>query len=265
MGEQTEYHFHNSYHLGDNVFNLIFFNTIRRYYETKNIIIHYYCKKCYISQLVEFIDSNHLILKPLHLKPRNSIELWVNNRFFPYNHDLLPKPLDFNNFYVNFFNVVVQKLNFRLKLNKLEYRCNRLLDMYDNHLSDKYKNIDILFLNSKPLSGQFDYNQTQWDNYIKRANKLFNVCTTTKVDGVKSTADDKLTIKFIATISTHVPVIIAINSGVLPGLLNKYTLSNVKRFYTFDNRSYYSYPNFVSKSSIEDIKLSELKPFIKKK
>lgn len=264
MSEENVYHFHNIYHLGDNVFNLIFFNAIRRYFETKNIIIHYYCKKCYISQLTQFIESDNLVLKTLQFKPRNSIELWVNNRLFSCNHDLSPKPLDYNRFYVNFFNAVLEKINFRLKIKKFEYRCNRLVDIYNN-LSNDYKNIQILVVNSNPLSGQFDYNKTQWDNYIKRLNTHFKVCTTTKVDGVKCTFDDKLTIKSIAAVSIKVPVIIAINSGVVPGLLNKYTLRNVKRFYTFDNRSYYSYPNFVAKSSIEEITLAELNSFIKKK
>ena len=264
MSDEKEYHFHNIYHLGDNVFNLIFFNAIRRYYERKNIIIYYYCKKCYVSQLSEFIDSDNLILKTLQFKPRNSVELWVNNRLFSYNHDLLPKPLDFNEFYVNFFNVVLKKINFRLKIRKFEYRCNRLVDIYNN-LSDNYKNIQILVLNSNPLSGQFDYDKTQWDNYIQRLNKHFKVCTTTKVEGVKCTFDDKLSIKSIAAVSTRVPIIIAINSGVVPGLLNKHTLRNVKRFYTFDNRSYFSYPNFIAKSSIEEITLTELQSIIKKK
>lgn len=265
MSEGHEYHFHNVYHLGDQVFNLIFFNIIRRYYERKNIIIYYYCRKCYISQLSEFIDSDNLILKPIHFKPRNSIELWVNNRLFPYNHDLLPKPLDYNKFYVNFFNIVLEKINFRVKLHKFEYRCNRLVDTYNKICKDKYKHIDILIVNSNPLSGQFDYNKHQWDNYIKRLNTHFRICTTTKVDGILSTADDELTIKSIAALSTRVPVIIAINSGVVPGLLNKHTLRNVKRFYTFDNRSYYSYSNFVAKSSIEEITLAELRSLIKKK
>ena len=264
MSEGKECHFHNIYHLGDNVFNLIFFSAIRRYYERKNIIIYYYCKKCYISQLSEFIDSDNLILKTLQSKPRNSVELWVNNRFFPCNHDLLPKPLDFNEYYVKFFNVVLDKIKFRLKLHKFEYRCNRLVDMYNN-LSDNYKHIQILIVNSNPLSGQFDYNKTQWDNYIKKLNTHFKVCTTTKVEGVKCTFDDKLSIKNIAAVSIKVPIIIAINSGVVPGLLNKHTLRNVKRFYTFDNRSYFSYPNFIAKSSIEEITMAELQLFIKKK
>jgi hypothetical protein len=211
-----------------------------------------------MPQLQEFVHSDQIKLKSLSVKPIKSVELWVNNRFFGYNHDLLPKPLNFNAFYVTFFNTVLAKLNFNATIKQLEYRSEDLLCLYKK-LTDKYKNIQILILNSQPLSGQFEYNKVEWDTYIKNLNRQFRICTTTKVDNINCTMDDNLTIKNIAALSIKVPVIIAINSGVVPGLLNKYTLRNVKRFYTFDNRSYYSYPNFVSKSNIYDISVNELR------
>ena len=57
------YHLHNSYHLGDNVFNLILFNIIKKYIEANNIKIFYYAKNEYISQLSEFICSKNIIFK----------------------------------------------------------------------------------------------------------------------------------------------------------------------------------------------------------
>lgn len=260
--EPITYHLHNSYHLGDNVFNLIFFNIVRRYIETKNIHIYYYCKDCYLEQVKEFVHSDNIQLKPLADKPNNSVELWVNNRLFGYNHDLLPKPLDYNVFYVNFFNIVLEKLQFKgVTIKNLEYRPPDLLELYDK-LNDKYKDIQILILNSQPLSNQYDYKKKEWDNYITNLNKVFKICTTTKVKNINCTMDDNLTIKNIAALSIKVPVIIAINSGVVPGLLNKYTLTNVKRFYTFDTRCYYSYPNFLSKNKITDISVNELQSVI---
>ena len=111
-----------------------------------------------------------------------------------------------------------------------------------------------MVLNSQPLSDQYKYNKSEWDNYICVLNKLYNVVTTTKVNNeIKCTTDDNFTIKTIAAISTKVPIIIAINSGVVPGLLNIYTLTNVKQFYTFDSRCCYSYPNFVSRENIYEI------------
>jgi hypothetical protein len=126
----------------------------------------------------------------------------------------------------------------------------------------KYKNIDILILNSKPLSNQYNYIVNDWNNYINLIKNLFKICTTTKINDILSTEDDNLTIKSIASISTNVKIIIAVNSGVLPGLLNEYTLKNVKQVYIFDDKNYYSYPNFMKKNNINEITINELKTII---
>ena len=83
----TILHFHNSYHLGDNVFNLILFYMIKDIILTNNIKIFYYAKKDYLPQLKEFISSENIILSSLNYKPKGSTELWINNRIFGYNHD----------------------------------------------------------------------------------------------------------------------------------------------------------------------------------
>ena len=93
-------------------------------------------------------------------------------------------------------------------------------------------------------------------------NQNYKVVTTTKVDGVCCTMDDHLTIKDIASISIKARIIIAINSGVVPGLLNKYTLNNVNKVYIFDNRCEYSYPKFTNKNNINDITCSEINQYI---
>jgi hypothetical protein len=49
---------------------------------------------------------------------------------------------------------------------------------------------------------------------------------------------------------------------VVPGCLNKYTLKNIRHAYIFDDRVYFSYPNFENKNNIEEITLSELKKII---
>jgi hypothetical protein len=69
-----------------------------------------------------------------------------------------------------------------------------------------------------------------------------------------------MTIKDIAALSTQSKVVIAINSGVVPGLLNVHTMESVKQFYIFDNHCYYSFPNFQNKGlgCITEISINEL-------
>ena len=95
--------------------------------------------------------------------------------------------LDYNVFYVNFFNIVLEKLQFKgVTIKNLEYRPPDLLELYDK-LNDKYKDIQILILNSQPLSNQYDYKKKQWDNYITNLNKVFKICTTTKIKNINCT------------------------------------------------------------------------------
>jgi hypothetical protein len=258
------YHIHNVHGLGDSVFNMILFYNIKQYIEGNNIRIFYYAKKDYLSQLREFNCSNNVFLNSIDKAPNFSLELWINNDFFEYTHshaELLQKPLNYNIFYKNFFNIVLKKLNINLPIQRMLYYDDELINRYNN-LPIKYKNADIMILNSTPLSGQYEYNKAIWDNYIIKLNKHFKIITTTKVHNVLCTGDDKLKIKDIASLSTKAKVVIAINSGVFPGLLNYYTLTSVKHFYIFDNRCYYSYPNFENKNCITDIKIEELSRYI---
>ena len=256
------YHLHNSHHLGDNVFNCILFYLIKEYIEHNNITIFYYAKKEYHAQLKEFICSENVCLSCLDLKPPNSIELWIDDKLFDNRHGNMKQPYCYNEFYKKFFTEVLYKLKIPINIPRFYYEDPELLDRYNN-IHNKYKNFDILILNSQPLSGQFKYNKSQWDNYIIHLNTQFNILTTTKVNNdILCTLDDNLTIKDIASLSTRAKVIIAINSGVVPGLLNIYTLKNVRHVYVFENRSFYSYPNFENKKNITDISVDELKKYI---
>jgi len=260
------YYLHNEYHLGDNVFNFILFYNLKDYIEANNIKIFYYANRCYLPQLKEFLCSPNIYLASIEYKPSTSIQLWINNPLFMYRHDKQNMPVCFNKFYLKFFNNVLNMLHINYSLSKFCYSDLNLLADYDN-LEEKYKSIDILFLNSQPLSNQYNYNKIEWDNYIRLLNNLnkYKIVTTTKVSNeINCTLDDNLTVKKIASVSLKASIIIAVNSGVVPGLLNINTLQNVKRFYTFDRNCYYSYPHFVSKNNINDISFDELASLLNK-
>lgn len=271
MSENKILYFHNIYGLGDSVFNLIFFNIINNLIIKKKIKIFYYTKIEYIKQLNEFIINNNINLLSLEEKPDNSVELWIENDYFEYTFTNLLKRvrnnsnethIKFNDFYKGYFNAVFKKSGFNITINRFVYYDEDLLNRY-NLIPDKYKNFDILILNSQPCSGQYKYIKEEWDNYIIGLNNRFKILTTTKVnDDILCTYDDKLTIKDIASLSTKAKVVIAINSGVVPGLLNFYTLTNMKHFYIFDNNCCYSYPNFENRNNINDITFEELENYI---
>jgi hypothetical protein len=264
-------HLYNPYHLGDNIFNFILFYNLKPYLEIHNIFINYYCKPEYINQISEFNCSHHITIKNIDEgKPENAIELWQNNEYIDFTFEKIhiqakqnnSKRVNYNLYYKYFFNKFLNKINIPLSLSHLCYKDHDLKVRY-KRLSPKYKRLDLLVINSVPFSGQYNYNKEIWDGMVKIYNNNYKMVTTTKVEGVDCTMDDNLTIKDIAAISTKTKVIICINSGVVPGLLNVYTLNRVKKVYTFDDRCFYSYPNFQVKEDIRGITCFELDNFIK--
>ena len=267
------FHFHNFYHLGDNVFNMIFFKNIQQYIEKEKIIIFYYCLSQYITQVSEFNNSTNVFIKEIDKRPENSFELWIDReikglsftKIYNINKSLGKTHTNYNVFFVNFYNILLNIMKINITLNIFYYKDNDLKQRYFNinkKYNKKYYKIELLILNSQPLSGQFDYNKHVWDEHITYLSKKYNVITTTKVDNIKCTTDDNLTVKDIAAISVKAKIIIAVNSGVVPGLLNKYTLNNVKQVFIFDDRCKFSYKKFQNKTNIKDINENEINKYI---
>jgi hypothetical protein len=161
-----------------------------------------------------------------------------------------------NIYYVAFFNEVLQKLRIPFTFTTLEYTDPELLRRYDDvnkKHQNKYDELDILIINSTALSGQYCRNDAEWNPLILKLNETYRIATTEKVPGVKCTWDDRLTIKDIAAISTKTKKIIAVNSGVVPGLFNTHTLNNVEVIYTFSYNDCYEHPKIISGTNINDM------------
>lgn len=266
------HYLHNIHGLGDSVFNMIFFNLIEEHIIADNILFCYFTKNEYIQQLTQFIKPglvNHVKLFLLDQKPAHSIELWINNKYFGYTFEgnVLNSPqriINYNHFYLHYFRHVLQKLTINANIQSILYSDNDLL-VRANAIPPEYKPVDVLILNSQPFSGQYNnYNKCIWDKYIQHlnSNSSLKIVTTTKVEGVLCTFDQNMTIKDIAALSTQAKVVIAINSGVFPGLLNVHTMESVKQFYIFDIYCYYSFPNFQKKSCITEISIDELNHYV---
>jgi hypothetical protein len=247
----------NEWHLGDNMFCCIFFHNIKTYLEQNHIFIYHYCLFENIYQLQEFNSSPNIKILPLTDIPNDKKihNLWMGCRDYPYNYYTMTDKADI--FLCKFFNVILKNMCIPTELPQFTYddpdlllRCENINIKTDN----KYNDIDILFINSQPLSGQFHYNNDEWNQVITLFSKKYNIVTTRKVEGIKCTLDDNLTIKDIAAISTKIKKIIAINTGPVVGLLNKYTLENVDNFYYFDNSKFeYSFPKFEKLQHIKQI------------
>ena len=219
---------HNIYGLGDSVFNMILFKLIKEYIIDNNIQIYYYTKKEHIYQLNQFNDNNNVKIFSLDIKPEKSLELWINNKYFNYTHidvcnNNSKKRINYNKYYLNFFNIVLRKLKFNTSISSILYSDNDLLTRVDT-IPPEYKNFDILIINSQPFSGQYKYKKYIWDKYIKIINSKFKIVTTTKVNGVLCTFDKRLSIKDIASLSTKAKVILPFFFFVV--VVNTHTQAN---------------------------------------
>jgi hypothetical protein len=249
---------YNDWHLGDCLFVIVYLYNCKQYMIDNNIIINFYVNKEYINQLNEFKFSENINLYDITLKPNDSINTWIAADNYEYNNTSMyvnnprNKQPAFNDFLATFYSNVGKQFNLP-SIDNFSYIDEDLLMRYEK-LDEKYKNIDILIINSEPKSGQYNYNKDEWDKFIYELSSKYKIVTSNKVENILCSCDNKLSIKDIAAISTNVDYVIAIHTGPLIPLFNKYTLQRVKQWFILDNERKFSYPNTVNVSELNDIK-----------
>jgi hypothetical protein len=217
---------HQLFHLGDNIINFIFFHKIKDYIEQNDIIIHYHCHEQYHKNLHDFNCSENIKILPcepdkiygynLHLQ--NGV---ANDRFI---EDRL----------CNAFNIFLNNHNIPISVDLFEYEDLDLFKRFEE-LEDKYKKIDILVINSQPLSGQYHQyytNKNDWNDYCIKLSEKYTIATTEQVNH-NILCLDTFSVKNIAAIALNVKKIIAINTGPSIALYNKNILDNIEDFYLF--------------------------------
>lgn len=258
-------HCHANHHLGDIMFTFIVLYNIKEYLENNDTTVFFYTRTEHIEQMKDFKPIKEMQFFDFSQKPENSIEIWNCDDYFfepdrkKHNHSKHFSGMSQNSYYVKYFNIRLNEVfKIPLSLKEFSYIDEELVTRFEK-LPDVYKNKDILIINSDPMSNQFSYNPNNWKHAINLLNSKYKIVTTKKIDdSVLCTRDFNLKIKDIAALSTNIKVVIAINTGPLAALFNKYTLENVKKFYIFDNRTYFDYPKFENKNFLRDIPLEEL-------
>jgi hypothetical protein len=231
----TEFHFHNRFHIGDNLLNLKFFLYISPILKEQNItIVYYYNKKWPYNKeetLQSYLDPDVVKIRPsyerssLNEKSRNSMELWMGNSI----DDVVYTDTEiyFDLYYkkiLSHLNIVNPALSTSLWIDE-----PFLLQVYDT-LEPQYKNIDILILNTIGRSAQCD-DTSDLTLLALHLSKRFTIVTADPVDGIPSA--DTLTLQQIGAISTHAKYIISTCSGPQIPCFNKYAKEYVKKWFFF--------------------------------
>ena len=248
------FHIYNKYHLGDHVFNIIFFNKILPHLKKNNMKIEYYMEESYRGQVEEFILDRDII--QIKRMEQRGLEAWINNRDIVLHYELQTK-IGFDTYYVYYYNRLLKLMNIPMILLDLKYEDNELLLRKNRILGGfpHFRNLEILIINSEPMSGQYRYNRNDWNQFILYLSQKYKIITTLKIPNIPCTMDYKLTIKDIASISTYMKYIISINTGPFVGCYNKYTLENVEKIYMFVDNLFYDHPKIETYKDIEDIYL----------
>ena len=218
----------NGHHLGDNIINFIFFYKIKDYIESNNILIHYYCLKQYHKNVSDFNCSKNILILDILEYDRTGFVIWQGGNT-PHQQFIEDK-------LCGMFNIFLQKYSIPISVNSFEYQDPELLTRYES-LDDKYKKLDILIINSPPLSGQYRYNKPEWDNFIINLTNKYAVGTTQKVNDSILSLDD-ISVKNIAAMALNIKIIIAINTGPSIPLYNTDILNKVDVIYLFGGGPY---------------------------
>jgi hypothetical protein len=212
----------------------------------KGLTINYYYDDNYASnkkeELERFVNNDTVKLLPIKDKPTDTYELWMG---YPINGvDAFVLDKYFNEFYKKILTIMgLEWKNINTSLYQPE---SYLQDIYNN-LDAKYKDLDILIINAVPQSKQYAFNKENFDKMCIMLNNKYNIATTSPVNNIiKCTMNDKLMLKDIGAISTHVKYIVGVHSGPVTACFNSDTNNNVKKWILFaNNNTSHEDPKFI--------------------
>ena len=230
-------------HLGDNIINFIFFYQIKEYIESNNIIILYRCHQQYHRNLSELNCSKNIIILP-----------WENIGYILWQrtvYEICKPGFSIEDILCLMFNVFLINHNIPIQVDKFEYKDDDLFKRFDK-LDDKYKNIDILIINSTPLSGQLKYDKNEWNEFIINLSKKYKIVTSETVNENILSAQH-LSVKDVAAIATNVKNIIAIHTGPSIPLHNTDILNKVENIYMFNDYSNFSTRKIKKTTHIQEL------------
>ena len=253
----------NLLHLGDCIYSLIFFYNIHDYLKNNNIFIYFYCLNDHYPQIKDFNNLDNVKIFSFECIPNNQkvYDLWIGSNDYNYNwYIAINEPIiAYDIFFCKYYNNILKIMNIPITIEKFLYKDNELLKRcmdINIRTNNNYDNIDFLINNGTPNSGQFDYNLLEFDNFIIKLSKKYNVVTTQKVENIKCTRDYNLTAKDIAAISLNIKNFIVIESGVVAGLYNEFLADNENvTIYKLSNYYYHfcSFKNFHHINNLQEL------------
>ena len=239
-----EYHFYNLFHYGDTILNLKFLINLVPILQASNIVIYYYYNQYYNKNKREFEvylqNTDTIQLRPIEDTPIDATHLWIGK--YPTIDGISYSLYDtyYNLYYKNMLNMMqLDNLGINIsQINTSLYQEDQSIIGRYHSLPDKYKNVDILVLNTPPQSGQITYDKQTWDEMCYFLALKHKIVTAQHVHpDIECTIRDGLTMRDIGAISTHCTYIIGVHSGPMTACYTTYTKKSVKKWFVFCDKN----------------------------
>ena len=221
----------NKYHLGDNIYSLIFVNNI---VENNDIEVEYSCRNNYLQELNH---HNYKNIKIAGITYSPGVDTWIqaNNYWAEYfvKQEEVKEMYFYDEFYLKFYNDLAKR-------NNLKHSFKDIKDVlyYQPDLEKRrYDDYDFLIINSRGASGQFAYIP---EDFIKLTRKLksegYKVITTEKIGDVDCTRDSGMNLKDIGNLSIGCKNIIAVHTAPMTTALNRFSVDSVRKWVLLNNK-----------------------------
>ena len=227
--------FHNFYHLGDSIYSLIFLNNI---IENNDVDINFYIKNNYLNELEYHNYKNLKLLPRIKLVVNSGVDCWIQANNIWVEYYLKQRDNGNCNYYDEFLLYFNKDLANR---NNLKHSFNKIEDVLYYHPdldNRRYDDYDFFIINSRGLSGQYRYNNS---DFVRLANKLisygFKVITTEKIQGVDSTIEKGMTLKDIGNLSIGCKNVIAVHTAPITTALNKISINTVNKWILLNDKN----------------------------
>lgn len=251
-------HIHNEYNLGDHIYQL---RWCTKAVDSTNIEINYYCPSKFhndINNLLSDKYKSNIHIRELNDKPEKSFNTWINYNKIYSNFVNLSRMSSSNMYYdkmyLSVFGNISKHLNIENPIKTIDdllFDDERLLK--ENELSDK---VDLLLINSKPMSGQYTYDENNFNRFISKYKDQYKIVTTnhSSFSDIPCTLDYNLSLIDIGNLSNNAKIIVSVHTSPIIYCFNKfninkdikwYVLHNFAISYSFNN-NIFSLPNIIN-------------------
>lgn len=249
-----EVYFYNPYHLGDSLLMVHFLRKVCKKYNDFKFICQ--ISKGHFEEISNFIGEfqDRILLTKL-VKHNKGINGWYGS--IRLKTGVRDGIYVINERYDEFYEHLSKLIEIE---NPIKGKNCTLIDHPDIK-KDVGLSCDILLVNSVPLSRQYSYVESHFENKISELKEKYKIISTrkTKFPDIPCTLDYKLNLMNIGNVSTKSKYIIGIATAPIMPCFNTSNVDTVKKWFVLSKRSSYSYNDRIfRKRSVTQVNVKEL-------